>query len=75
MAFLTMYFISLAVFAHGVHAYWRMSCGLIQTGRLDPVVNPGSLSGHVHKVSGANSQSPPPYPAFQYYSDIVQLLA
>ncbi|KAI1773881.1 WSC-domain-containing protein [Hypoxylon cercidicola] len=39
----------------GATAYWRMSCGLIQTGRLDPNISPGAVSAHVHKVSGASN--------------------
>ncbi|KAI0880342.1 WSC-domain-containing protein [Annulohypoxylon maeteangense] len=39
----------------GADAYWRMSCSLIQTGRLDPNVSPGEVSAHVHKVSGASN--------------------
>ncbi|KAI1465850.1 uncharacterized protein F4812DRAFT_437801 [Daldinia caldariorum] len=39
----------------GAEAYWRMSCSLIQTGRLDPIVSPGVASAHVHKVSGASN--------------------
>ncbi|KAI9847201.1 MAG: hypothetical protein M1837_003065 [Sclerophora amabilis] len=35
--------------------FWRLSCNLIQTGRIDPVVNPGRTSGHVHKISGASN--------------------
>ncbi|KAK7418586.1 hypothetical protein QQZ08_011170 [Neonectria magnoliae] len=38
-----------------VDAFWRMSCGLIQTGRVDPIVSPGGVAGHVHKVSGASN--------------------
>ncbi|KAL9127627.1 MAG: hypothetical protein Q9217_003539 [Psora testacea] len=34
-------------------AFWRMSCGIIQTGRIDPIVSPGKLSSHVHKIAGA----------------------
>ncbi|XDG07297.1 hypothetical protein ABKA04_006912 [Annulohypoxylon sp. FPYF3050] len=44
-----------SIFLPGADAYWRMSCGLIQTGRLDPNVSPGSVSAHVHKVSGASN--------------------
>ncbi|KAK0512548.1 hypothetical protein JMJ35_004565 [Cladonia borealis] len=36
-------------------AFWRMSCGIIQTGRIDPVVSPGKISGHVHKIAGASN--------------------
>ncbi|KAI1477725.1 WSC-domain-containing protein [Daldinia eschscholtzii] len=39
----------------GADAYWRMSCSLIQTGRLDPNISPGVVSAHVHKVSGASN--------------------
>ncbi|KAI1799599.1 WSC-domain-containing protein [Daldinia bambusicola] len=39
----------------GADAYWRMSCSLIQTGRLDPNISPGVVSPHVHKVSGASN--------------------
>ena len=41
-------------------AYWRMGCGNIQTGRIDPIVNPGKLSGHSHKIVGPSSMSHPP---------------
>ena len=36
--------------------YWRMNCGVVQTGRIDPVVNPGKLAGHAHKIAGASSK-------------------
>ncbi|KAL8999994.1 MAG: hypothetical protein Q9169_001239 [Polycauliona sp. 2 TL-2023] len=36
-------------------AYWRLSCGISQTSRIDPIINPGSLSGHVHKFAGASN--------------------
>jgi hypothetical protein len=37
--------------------FWRMNCGKIQVGRIDPVVSPGSISGHVHNIVGAYSTS------------------
>jgi len=40
------------ILLNGVDAYWRMPCGVIQTGRLDPIINPGAISSHVHKISG-----------------------
>lgn len=40
---------------HGVDAFWRMNCGTIQLGRIDPIINPGSVSGHVHILAGPNS--------------------
>ncbi|KAI2613481.1 WSC-domain-containing protein [Hypoxylon fragiforme] len=46
---------SSSYFIYGVEAYWRMSCSLIQTSRLDPIVSPGAVSAHVHKVSGASN--------------------
>ncbi|KAJ4244397.1 hypothetical protein NW762_014525 [Fusarium torreyae] len=47
--------ISLLVLVAWVDAYWRMSCSIIQTGRVDPVVAPGAVSAHVHKLSGASN--------------------
>ncbi|KAJ9132986.1 WSC-domain-containing protein [Pleurostoma richardsiae] len=38
-----------------VDAYWRMSCGIIQVGRVDPIISPGTVSGHVHKIAGGSS--------------------
>ncbi|KAF4470185.1 fungistatic metabolite [Fusarium albosuccineum] len=38
-----------------VDAYWRMSCSLIQTGRVDPIIAPGRVAAHVHKISGASN--------------------
>ncbi|EXJ91928.1 hypothetical protein A1O3_00478 [Capronia epimyces CBS 606.96] len=38
-----------------VDAFWRMNCGLAQTGRIDPIINPGAISGHVHILSGASN--------------------
>lgn len=38
-----------------VSGFWRMTCGVIQTGRVDPIVSPGSVAGHAHKVSGASN--------------------
>lgn len=32
-----------------------MSCGIIQVGRVDPVVDFGAVSGHVHRIAGASS--------------------
>ncbi|KAM0339913.1 hypothetical protein ACHAPU_010745 [Fusarium lateritium] len=36
-------------------AFFRMSCSIIQTSRIDPIVAPGAVSAHVHKVSGASN--------------------
>lgn len=39
-------------------AYWRMSCSNLQTGRIDPVVSPGQIASHVHKIAGGSSSCP-----------------
>jgi hypothetical protein len=39
-------------------AFFRMSCpGRIVRERLDPIVNPGKVAGHVHTVSGGSGFS------------------
>lgn len=50
------FLLALTLFARFAVAYFRMSCGLSQTGRIDPVVNPGKIAGHVHKLAGASSK-------------------
>ncbi|KAM5343324.1 hypothetical protein ACJ41O_014290 [Fusarium nematophilum] len=47
--------LGLLAIASSVDAFWRLSCGLIQTGRVDPVISPGRVAGHAHKVSGASN--------------------
>ena len=37
-------------------AFWRMSCSTIQTGRVDPIVSPGKVASHVHRIAGASSK-------------------
>jgi hypothetical protein len=45
---------SIAILADTANAgYWRIGCGRIQTGRVDPIVNPGKISSHAHNVAGA----------------------
>ena len=34
-------------------AYWRLPCGIIQTGRIDPIISPGAVAGHTHSIAGA----------------------
>ncbi|KAL9583115.1 MAG: hypothetical protein Q9203_005218 [Teloschistes exilis] len=34
-------------------AFWRLPCSVAQEARIDPIINPGALSGHAHKISGA----------------------
>ncbi|KIX98048.1 uncharacterized protein Z520_06127 [Fonsecaea multimorphosa CBS 102226] len=41
-------------FGH-VSAFWRMVCGTVQVGRVDPIVNPGGVSGHCHTIAGPNN--------------------
>ena len=46
---------SLAAFAAPAQAFWRMPCpGRLMTERVDPIVNPGTMSGHVHTIAGGN---------------------
>ena len=37
-------------------AYWRMACSVSQTARVDLILSPGQVSGHVHKFAGGSSQ-------------------
>ncbi|KIW95941.1 uncharacterized protein Z519_03007 [Cladophialophora bantiana CBS 173.52] len=37
------------------HAYWRMACSVSQTARIDLILNPGDVSGHVHKFAGGSN--------------------
>lgn len=48
-------FLQAGLLLHGVDAFWRMNCGTIQLGRIDPIINPGGISGHVHILAGPNS--------------------
>lgn len=34
-----------------------MACSVIQTARIDPILNFGSIGGHVHKFLGVDSSS------------------
>lgn len=45
----------LGFLAGSSQAFWRMSCGIVQTGRIDPIVAPGKLAGHAHKLAGASN--------------------
>lgn len=44
-----LYFIGL------VDAFFRINCGNIQKGRIDPLVNPGALAAHSHSIVGGSS--------------------
>ncbi|KAK5135849.1 hypothetical protein LTR08_004498 [Meristemomyces frigidus] len=38
-----------------VSAFWRMLCpGRLVLERIDPIISPGEISGHVHTVSGGS---------------------
>ncbi|GAB7347896.1 hypothetical protein MBLNU459_g5419t1 [Dothideomycetes sp. NU459] len=36
-------------------AFFRVNCGKIQTGRIDPIVNPGAVAAHSHTIVGASN--------------------
>ncbi|KAK5135954.1 hypothetical protein LTR08_004412 [Meristemomyces frigidus] len=42
-------------FLTGVNAFWRMNCAIINTGRIDPLVNPGAVSAHTHTIVGGSN--------------------
>lgn len=48
--------LSLGSLLGSANAFWRMNCGVAQTGRIDPILSPGAVSGHVHLLSGATSE-------------------
>jgi hypothetical protein len=38
-------------------AFWRLPCrGRSGVARLDPIVDPGKVAGHVHAIHGAGSK-------------------
>jgi Domain of unknown function (DUF1996) len=37
-------------------AFWRTGCSKLELGRIDPIVQPGVVSNHVHTVLGASSK-------------------
>jgi hypothetical protein len=50
----------LALLVSSVSAFWRMPCRS-QTGhgRIDPIVDPGDISAHVHTIHGGGGKSQP----------------
>jgi hypothetical protein len=32
-----------------------MECGISEMGRVDPIISPGQVSSHVHKISGGSN--------------------
>lgn len=47
---------ALAFLIDGANAFWRMNCAKINTGRMDSIVTPGKVSGHMHTFVGASSE-------------------
>ncbi|KAK1081015.1 hypothetical protein LTR33_005045 [Friedmanniomyces endolithicus] len=43
------------LFLHGADAFWRMNCAVVQTGRVDPLVNPGTVAAHAHSIVGGSN--------------------
>jgi hypothetical protein len=43
----------------GAHAFWRMPCRS-ETGiaRMDPIMDKGEISDHVHTIAGSGSKCP-----------------
>ncbi|BGP13573.1 hypothetical protein JCM10213_008710 [Rhodosporidiobolus nylandii] len=42
--------------ASSVEAFWRLPCGNnLVTERIDPIVSPGAVSGHVHTILGGSN--------------------
>jgi hypothetical protein len=64
MASLSSLFLSLAAatLVTQCHAFWREVCSVVQTGRIDPILSPDQVSGHVHKFAGGSSKLPEPRP-------------
>jgi hypothetical protein len=52
MGFSSNLYMALAMAGYS-NAFFRMSCpGRVVRERIDPIVNPGAIAGHVHTVSG-----------------------
>lgn len=47
--------LAVGLLAGSSQAFWRLSCGTVQTSRIDPIINPGAISTHVHKIAGASN--------------------
>ena len=40
-----------------VNAFWRLLChGSVGLARIDPLMNPGELSEHVHSIKGGSGK-------------------
>ncbi|KAJ5104428.1 hypothetical protein NUU61_001775 [Penicillium alfredii] len=52
----TLFLAAFALFAPLANAFWRLPCrGRAGVARLDPIIDPGKISSHVHAVHGAGS--------------------
>lgn len=40
------------------NAFFLMPCWPVSTQRVDPIVNPGNVSSHVHQIAGGNGFAP-----------------
>lgn len=48
---------SVAIFPAFTDAFWRLPChGQSGVARMDPIVDPGEVSSHVHVVHGGGSE-------------------
>lgn len=49
---------ALILFAGSTSAFWRLECdGSVGLARLDPLMNPGGVSDHVHSIKGGSGMS------------------
>lgn len=46
---------TLSLLFGSTEAFWRVQCGLIQRGRIDPLVSPGALAAHSHSIIGGSN--------------------
>ena len=58
--------VALAALVGETTAFWRMNCANIMFGRIDPIVNPGLVSAHVHTIQGSSSEF-----SILFYSNIL----
>jgi hypothetical protein len=50
------FFIQLAALAAEIEAFWRLPCSSpVVTERADPIMDPDSVSTHVHTIMGSNA--------------------
>jgi hypothetical protein len=47
-----------AGFIGSAHAFWRMECpGRVGLARIDPIIDPGTVSKHAHSIHGSSGES------------------